>query len=70
MSEVNMDLSGSRILVVDDVPANLDVLCQSLEAAGYLVMVASAGEVALKLAERSIPDLILLDVVMPRIDPF
>jgi len=70
MSEANMDLSGSRILVVDDVPANLDVLCQSLEAAGYKVMVASSGEVALKLAERSVPDLILLDVVMPGIDGF
>ena len=70
MSEPNMDLSGSRILVVDDMPANIDVLCQSLEAAGYRVIVASAGEVALKLAERSIPDLILLDVVMPGIDGF
>jgi DNA-binding NtrC family response regulator len=70
MSELDMDLSGSRVLVVDDVPANLDVLCQSLETAGYRVMVASSGEVALKLVERSAPDLILLDVVMPGIDGF
>ena len=43
MHELPIDLSRSKILVVDDVPANLDVLCQSLEAADYQVMVAPSG---------------------------
>ena len=53
MDDADIDLSGSRILVVDDVPANLDVLCQALEAAGYKVLVASSGEVALKIAHEN-----------------
>ena len=70
MDELSIDLSRSKILVVDDVPANLDVLCQSLEAVGYQVMVAPSGALALDLAERFVPDLILLDVVMPGLDGF
>ena len=70
MSEIAVDLRGARILVVDDVPANIDLLCQALEAADYGVMVASSGEVALDLAGRFTPELILLDVVMPGLDGF
>ena len=70
MDDSPLDLSGSRILVVDDVPANVDVLRQALEAAAYQVMVASSGEVALDLAMRFLPDLILLDVMMPGLDGF
>ena len=70
MSELPEELSGPRILVVDDEPANIEVLCQSLEVAGYQVMVAPSGAVALDLAERFVPDLILLDVVMPGLDGF
>ena len=70
MDDSPLDLRGSRILVVDDVPANVDVLRQALEAAAYQVMVASSGEVALDLAMRFLPDLILLDVMMPGLDGF
>ena len=70
MAELELELSGSRILVVDDTPANLDVMGRALETAGYRAMVASSGEVALQLAERFVPDLILLDVVMPGLDGF
>jgi len=68
-SEV-VQLSGSRILVVDDTPANLSLMCQSLGIAGYRAMVATSGEVALDLAERFAPDMILLDVTMPGLDGF
>jgi DNA-binding NtrC family response regulator len=61
-------MDGSRILVVDDVPANLDVLIESLEAANYVVLVATSGGNALAVAEREGPDLILLDVAMPEMD--
>ncbi|WP_438039693.1 ATP-binding protein [Sorangium sp. So ce128] len=58
------------ILIVDDVPANLGVLVDSLECIGHRVLVAQGGEEALKRASLTRPDLILLDVVMPGIDGF
>ncbi len=70
MHEMEFDLSGAKILVVDDVRANIDVLCQALEAARFQVMVASSGEVALDLAQRFAPELILLDVVMQGLNGF
>ena len=70
MNEPQMDLTGSRILAVDDVPANLDVLLETLEEAGYEVLVANDGETALDVAANARPDLILLDVMMPGIDGF
>jgi DNA-binding NtrC family response regulator len=72
MSEegARVDLRGASILVVDDVPANLEVLCESLEEEGYEVLVAADGEGALKVASYSIPELILLDVVMPGMDGY
>ena len=70
MNEIAIDLSGASILVVDDVPSNLNVLCPMLEAAGYQALVAGSGEIALDLAERSRPDLILMDVMMPEMDGY
>ena len=65
MSEKTIDLTGAKILVVDDVPNNLDVLCPLLEDVGYRLYVANNGATALTLAEKLCPDLILLDVMMP-----
>ena len=70
MSDVDLDLTGSKILVTDDVPANLDVLFQALDAEGYNVHVAADGPTALRVAQQSQPDLILLDVMMPGIDGY
>ncbi len=58
------------ILMVDDTPANLGVLVETLGAAGYRLMVAEDGEEALAQTEQTLPDLILLDVMMPGIDGF
>jgi len=58
------------ILIVDDNPVNLDVLTQTLEPAGFHVLAVPNGEIALKVAERAIPDLIILDVVMPEYNGF
>ncbi|WP_293126791.1 response regulator [Microcoleus sp. bin38.metabat.b11b12b14.051] len=60
----------SVILIVDDNPNNLAVLFDFLTASGFKVLVARTGESALKKAEYSLPDLILLDVLMPGIDGF
>ena len=63
-------LMGSRILIVDDVPANLKVLRETLEQAGYRILLAPNGEIALMIAKRQIIDLILLDVLMPDMDGY
>ncbi|MGK7924077.1 MAG: response regulator, partial [Spirulina sp.] len=58
------------ILVVDDTPANLEVVTEALSDAGFEVAIATDGERAIKQAIASLPDLILLDVMMPGIDGF
>lgn len=57
-----------RILIVDDHPDNVEVIRVRLEAKGYRTTCASDGEEALRLVAESPPDLILLDVMMPRMD--
>ena len=57
-----------RILVVDDSPANVDILRTRLEAQGYDVKTANDGEEGLAAVEQHRPDLILLDVMMPKLD--
>ena len=58
------------ILIVDDVPANLGVLLDFLDTAGYEVLVAESGEGALSQLAYAHPDIILLDVTMPGIDGY
>ncbi|MDB5333717.1 MAG: hypothetical protein JWP03_4868, partial [Phycisphaerales bacterium] len=61
---------ATQILVVDDTPANLDLLTQVLEGQGYRVLAAPSGEVALRVAARALPDLVLLDVMMGDLDGY
>ncbi|WGR98599.1 EAL domain-containing protein [Bradyrhizobium sp. ISRA443] len=71
MSEVfASDVMGRTVLVVDDTPAMLRVAAEHLERDGFNVTVARDGEEALARAELVQPDLVLLDVMMPRIDGF
>jgi signal transduction histidine kinase len=58
------------ILIVDDTPTNLDVISEALGDAGFDVAIATSGERALQQLERKLPDVILLDVMMPGIDGF
>lgn len=60
----------AKILVVDDDPAILDVLVRILLRDGYTPITAANGVEALELVAREAPDLILLDVTMPRLDGF
>jgi adenylate cyclase len=57
-----------RILIVDDMPANVHILQTRLAANGYEVVTATDGEEALATARATEPDLILLDIMMPKID--
>jgi two-component system, sensor histidine kinase and response regulator len=64
------DLKGMKVLIADDVPANVDVLYKTLTAQGYEISIALNGENALAFAPIFLPDLILLDIMMPGIDGF
>lgn len=72
----NQELSHSEssarptVLVVDDNPANLEIVLNHLIDAGYRVFVARDGESGLSKARYGRPDLIVLDVMMPGIDGF
>jgi adenylate cyclase len=59
-----------RVLIVDDTPANVDILQMRLRAHGYEIVTAADGEEAIAAVHATTPDLILLDVMMPRLDGF
>jgi two-component system NtrC family sensor kinase len=61
---------NATVLIVDDIPANLGVLSDTLDQAGLEVWVAQSGKVALERVKYALPNLILLDVMMPEIDGF
>ncbi len=63
-------LTGSIVLIVDDVPENLAVLHDALDSAGYVVLVATDGKTAIERALEMTPDVILLDALMPAMDGF
>lgn len=68
-----LELDRSRndiVLIVDDVPENLSVLHDALDESGFTVLVATHGESALARARQSLPDIILLDAMMPGMDGF
>jgi DNA-binding response OmpR family regulator/DNA-binding CsgD family transcriptional regulator len=58
------------VLIVDDIPENLSLLHDALDETGYTVLVATNGESALQRARLSLPDVILLDALMPGMDGF
>jgi len=59
-----------KILVVDDDPNILELVSIQLTQAGYAVMKASSGFEALELLEQDLPDLAVVDVMMPRMDGY
>mgnify|MGYP005853022511 CR=1 FL=1 len=61
---------SADILIVDDTPANLQLLASMLRERGYKVRPAPSGETALRAAQSSPPDLILLDITMPVMDGY
>jgi len=59
-----------KILVVDDEPDSLQIISRIILDDGYAVITADSGDTALAAARRELPDLVLLDVVMPIVDGF
>ena len=75
MSKLRLDKTLDRansdvVLIVDDVPDNLAVLHDALDESGYTVLVATHGEAALQRAAQALPDIVLLDAMMPGLDGF
>ena len=72
--DTNMIEDGNKfeekLLLVDDNPVNLQMLCQLLEIPGVRLLVAKTGMAALDIAKKTLPGLILLDIMMPGIDGF
>ncbi len=64
------DTDRPVVLVVDDDPASLGLLCDTLEDQGYTVLVAADGASALQRLQRIEPDAILLDALMPGLSGF
>ena len=60
------DAKPKRILLVDDTEDILLVVSRRLKSWGYEALTASSGEEGLKIAEERLPDLILLDIMMPK----
>lgn len=61
-------METAKILVVDDEPDILEFLQYNLEKEGFTVVTASDGEAGIQMAERENPDLIILDIMMPKMD--
>ncbi len=61
---------AESILLVDDNPTNLQVLFQTLEGIGCKLLIAKNGTGALTIAGKAMPDLILLDIMMPDVDGY
>jgi putative two-component system response regulator len=61
---------GGKILVVDDISANVELLSSLLTRTGYQVVTASDGEQELQIVEENQPDLVLMDVLMPKLSGY
>jgi len=64
------DVRRDTVLVVDDTPETLGFLTDTLDHAGFTVLIANDGESALRLLQQITPDLVLMDAVMPGLDGF
>jgi CheY-like chemotaxis protein len=65
-----MQERSESILLIDDTPANLDIMVEYLAEAGLHAMVARTGDDGIQIARREHPALILLDVMLPGMDGF
>ena len=63
---MSAETMAQTILIVDDTPVILKMLKRQLEHWGYQALTAASGEEGLRLAEQARPDLILLDILMPK----
>lgn len=65
---MNKSASDKKVLIVDDEPDTLELVKLVLESGGFKTVLAANGTEALKEMETSLPDLVLLDIMMPDMD--
>lgn len=65
-----MGAEDKRILIADDDPVILRLIQVNLELEGYQVLTANNGQEAVDAANAEIPDLVILDIMMPRLDGY
>ena len=70
VADTSMTSRPASILVVEDSPVNQKILVNLLESEGYRIITANHGKDALVLLQEDVPDLILLDILMPEMDGF
>jgi len=70
MSSSDVDISSSRVLIADDIQQNRELLEAYLADEGYEILMASDGQQTMQLVDQQQPDLILLDIMMPRMSGY
>src|SRR5215469_4501095 len=70
MAQERIDPRSITVLVVDDEPRLVDVVRMNLEVEGYRVVAAASGMEALERLKQDLPDLVILDVMMPEMDGY
>lgn len=70
MENLENEIKNAKILIVDDLPENLQVLGSTLNSKSYRVAFATSGKQAIGIAQSKTPDLILLDIQMPEMDGY
>ena len=70
MASSSVDIKSPTLLLVDDNTTNLQVLREALDGQGYKLLVAKNGPSALTIVQKALPDLILLDIMMPEMDGY
>jgi phosphoserine phosphatase RsbU/P len=70
LSQHSLSVQMEKILLVDDNPINLQVLMETLQERGCRMLIAKDGKSALNIGRKTLPDLILLDIMMPEMDGY
>jgi len=61
---------SARILVIEDNPANMELMCYLLQRFGHVVLTATDGQSGVTIAHEQVPDLVLCDIHLPKLDGF
>lgn len=70
MSTAEVDISSSRVLIADDIQQNRELLEAYLADEGYQIFMANDGQQTMQMVDQHHPDLILLDIMMPRMSGY
>ena len=70
MQTSDVDISSSRVLIADDIQQNRELLEAYLADEGYEILMAADGQQTIQMVEQHQPDLILLDIMMPRMSGY